>query len=139
PAELIPAQPSVHGIDFASFTGEAQQILRQASLSIGTTEEFKRLQDEVEPRAELKRNAQHFPEIDRSHRGDPFTGLRPAFDTRLRNFKLARSRAADLIFHNDDVELASSFSVSEEALGPESVAAFEPWLEGESPTTAQSR
>jgi spore germination cell wall hydrolase CwlJ-like protein len=140
PTELIPAQPSALGIDFGSFTGEAQQILRQASLSIGTSEEFKRLPDEVEPRAELKRNAQHFPEIDRSHRGDPFTGLRPAFDTRLRNFPgLARFRAADLIFHHDDVEPASSFSVSEEALGPESVAAFEPWLDGESPTTAQSR
>ncbi len=139
PAELIPAQPSALGIDFGSFTGEAQQFLRQASLSIGTSEEFKRLPDEVEPRADLKRNAGYFPEIDRSRRGDPLAGLRPAFDTRLRNFPgLARFRAAELIFRHGDVEPASSFSASDEALGPDSVAAFEPWLEGESPTTVHS-
>ena len=139
PAELIPAQPSDLGIDFGSFTGEAQQILRRASLSIGTSDEFKRLPDEVEPRADLKRNVRQFPEIDRSRRGDPLAGLRPAFDTRLRNFPgLARFRAAELIFRDDDVESPSSFSVSEEASGPQSVSAFEPWQEGESPTTAQS-
>jgi spore germination cell wall hydrolase CwlJ-like protein len=139
PAVLIPAQPSAFGIQFGNFTGAAQLILRQASLSIGTTDEFKRLPDEVEPRPDLKRNAGQFPEIDRSHRGDPLAGLRPAFDTRLRNFPgLVRFRAADLIFRHDEVEPASSFSASEEALGPESVAAFEPWLAGESPTTARS-
>jgi spore germination cell wall hydrolase CwlJ-like protein len=138
PAELIPAQPSALGIDFGSYTGD-QQILRQASLSIGMSEEFKRLPDEVEPRADLKRNARRFPEIDRSRRGDPFAGLRPAFDSRLRNFPgLARFRAAGLIFRHDEVEPESSFSALDEALGPEGVAAFEPWLEGESPTTARS-
>ena len=139
PADLIPTQPSAFHIDFGSFTSEAQQILRQASLSIGAGEEFKRLPDEIEPRAVLKRNARQFPEIDRSRRGDPLAGLRPTFDTRLRNFPgLVRFRAAELIFRHDDVDPASSFSAAEEALGPESVAAFEPWLEGESPATAQS-
>ncbi len=93
-AGLIPAQPPELAIDVGSFPGEARQILRQASLSIGASEEFSRLADEVEPRADLKRNARQFPEIDRTHRGDPLAGLRPAFDSRLRNFPgLGRLRA----------------------------------------------
>ncbi len=94
PAALIPAQPPELAIDVGSFPGEARQILRQASLSIGASEEFSRLADEVEPRADLKRNSRQFPEIDRTHRGDPLAGLRPAFDSRLRNFPgLGRLRA----------------------------------------------
>jgi hypothetical protein len=142
PAELVPAQPpSALGIDLGTFPGEAQQMLREASLSVGAKEEFnRRLAEEVEPRADLKRNAREFPKIDRTHRGDPLAGLRPAFDTRLRNFPgLLRFRAGDLIFRRDTAELASSFSSGDEVLGPESVAVFEPWTEGESPPTAQSR
>jgi spore germination cell wall hydrolase CwlJ-like protein len=139
PAELIPPQPSGRGVDSGSFAGEAGQILQQASLSLGASGEFKRLPDEIEPRADMKRHAQKSPVIDRSRRGDPLAGLRPAFDTRLRNFPaLARLRAGRLLFRHDDFDPASSFSATEEALGPESVAAFEPWLEGESPATAQS-
>ncbi|MCI0599656.1 MAG: cell wall hydrolase [Beijerinckiaceae bacterium] len=137
PADLVPANPSVPGPDFGSFAGEAQNILHEASLAIGASEEFKRLPDEVEPRADLKRDIREFPEIDRSRRGDPLAGLRPAFDTRLRHFHwLSRFRAGELIFHYDETEPASGFAVSNEAIGPESVAAFEPWPDGESPTTA---
>jgi hypothetical protein len=142
PAELVPAQPpSALGIDLGTFPGEAQQMLREASLSVGAKEEFnRRLAEEVEPRADLKRNAREFPKIDRTHRGDPLAGLRPAFDTRLRNFPgLLRFRAGDLIFRRDTAELANSFSSGDEVLGPESVAVFEPWTKGESPPTAQSR
>jgi spore germination cell wall hydrolase CwlJ-like protein len=139
PAELIPEQPSGLGIDAGSFAGEAQQILQQASLSFGASGEFKRLPDEIEPRADLKRHARKFPEIDRSGRGDPLAGLRPAFDTRLRNFPgLARFRAGQLLFHHDDFEPPGNFSALEVPVGPESVAAFEPWPEGENPATAQS-
>ncbi len=141
PAELIPAQPSALGIDLGTFPGEAQPMLRQASLSIGAKEEFnRRVAEEIEPRADMKRNARDFPEIDRTHRGDPLAGLRPAFDTRLRNFPgLLRFRAGDSIFRRDTAGLAGSFSSGDEALGPESVAAFEPWTESENPTRAQSR
>jgi hypothetical protein len=80
PAELIPAgqsaQSSGLAIDFGGLSGEVGKLLRQASLSIGNDEEFRRLPDEVEPRAVLKRNARLFPSIDRSHKGDPLAGLR---------------------------------------------------------------
>ncbi len=83
PAVLIPPQPAALGLDFDRFPDEARKIWREASLSIGDGEEFKLLPDEIEPRADLKRNARRFPEVDRSNKGDPLAGLRPAFDTRL--------------------------------------------------------
>jgi spore germination cell wall hydrolase CwlJ-like protein len=140
PVVLVPAQPSAAGIEFASFAGEPRKLLRKASLSIGGAEEFKRLPDEIEPRTDLKRDVRMFPEIDRSHRGDPLIGLRPAFDARLRNAHgLASMRADDAIFHYDETEPAAGLSELDEISGPESVATFEPWPDGERPTTAPAR
>ncbi|MGH6820366.1 MAG: cell wall hydrolase, partial [Methylocella sp.] len=140
PAVLVPAQPPALGLDFGKFPGEARKVLREARLSIGGGEEFKRLPDEIEPRADLKRNARRFPEVDRSNKGDPLAGLRPAFDTRLRDSQgLAKFRADDLIFHHDETRPAGAFAVrDDEASGPDSVAAFEPWTVGDSPVTAHS-
>ena len=138
PAVLVPAQPPALGLDFGTFPGEALKLLRQASLSIGDGEEFKRLPDEIEPRADLKHNARRFPEVDRSNKGDPLAGLRPAFDTRLRDSKgLASFRADDLIFRHDETRPANAIAVpNDEASGPDS--GFEPWPAGDSPVTAHS-
>jgi Cell Wall Hydrolase len=140
PTVLVPAQPMAFGLDFGKFPGEARKALRQASLSIGGSDEFKRLPDEIEPRADLKRNARLFPVVDRSNKGDPLAGLRPAFDTRLRDSQgLANFRADDQIFHHDETRPAGAFAVpDDEASGPNSVAAFEPWPAGDSPVTAHS-
>jgi cell wall hydrolase len=140
PAVLVPAQPLTLGLDFGKFPGEARKVLRQASLSIGDDEEIKRLPNEIEPRADLKRNAQRFPEVDRSNKGDPLAGLRPTFDTRLRDSQgRAKFRADDLIFHHDETRPAGAFAVpDDEPSGPDSVAAFEPWPAGDSPVTAHS-
>src|ERR1700730_13343403 len=140
PAVLVPAQTPAFGLDFGKFPGDGRKVLREASLSIGGRDEFKRLPDEIEPRADLKRNARRFPEVDRSNKGDPLAGLRPAFDTRLRDSQgLATFRAGDLIFHHDETRPASAFAVpDDEASGPDSVAAFEPWPAGDSPVTAHS-
>jgi spore germination cell wall hydrolase CwlJ-like protein len=140
PIVLVPPQPPALRLDFGKFPGEARKVLRQARLSTGGGEEFKRLADEIEPRADLKRNARQFPEVDRSNRGDPLAGLRPAFDTRLRDSQgLAKFRANDLIFHHDEAQPAAAFAVpDDEASGPDSVAAFEPWPVGDSPVTAHS-
>ena len=140
PAVLVPAQPPALGLDFGKFPGEARKVLREASLSVGGSDEFKRLPDEIEPRADLKRNVRRFPEVDRRNKGDPLAGLRPAFDTRLRDSQgFAKFRADDLIFQRDETRPAGTFAVlDDEASGPDSVAAFEPWPAGDSPVTAHS-
>ncbi|MGH6856654.1 MAG: cell wall hydrolase [Methylocella sp.] len=138
PAVLVPAQPPALGLDFGKFSGEARKLLREASLSIGGSEEFKRLPDEIEPRADLKRDARRFPEVDRSNKGDPLAGLRPSFDTRLRDSQgLAGFRADALIFHYDETSLEGAFAVpDDEASGPG--RGFQPWPAGESPVTAHA-
>jgi hypothetical protein len=138
PAVLIPPQPAALGLDFDRFPDEERKIWREASLSIGDGEEFKRLPDEIEPRADLKRHARRFPEVDRSNKGDPLAGLRPAFDTRLLDSHgLASLRAEDLIFHHDETQPAGVFALPDgNASGP--VSGFEPWPDGDSPVTAHS-
>jgi Cell Wall Hydrolase len=140
PAVLVPAQPPMLDLDFGKFPGEARKVLQEASLSIGGGEEFKRLPDEIEPRTELKRNARRFPEVNRSNKGDPWAGLRPAFDARLRDSQdLADFRADHVIFQHDESWPAGAFAVpDEEASGPDSVATFEPWPTGDGPVTAHS-
>jgi hypothetical protein len=143
PAELVPADPSAQAsdlvIDFGGLSGEAGKFLREASLSIGNGEDFRRLPDEIEPRADLKRNAGLFPSVDRTHKGDPLVGLRPEFDSRLRETHgLAKLRAEDLLFHHDENLPPARFAVPDgEAAATESTA-FEPWPDGESPATAQT-
>jgi hypothetical protein len=108
--------------------------LRQASLSIGDAQEFKRLPDEIEPRADLKRNARRFPEVDRSNQGDPLAGLRPTRFSSPRQFPRRRSD-----FHHDETQPAGAFAVpDDEPSSPGSVAAFEPWPLANSPVTAHS-
>ena len=144
PAELIPAgqsaQSSGFASDFGGLSGEVGKLLRQASLSIGDGEEFRRLPDEIEPRAVLKRNARLFPSIDRSHKGDPLAGLRPGFDSRLRApHGLARLRAGEMLFHHDENLPAAGFTVAEDEAGVSmGFDSFEPWLNSESPATAHS-
>ena len=143
PAMLIPAsppaQPSGLAIDFGELTGEAGKILREASLSIGGGEDFRRLPDEIAPRADLKRNAREFPSVDRSHKGDPFVGLRPEFDSRLRQSDgLANLRAGDLLFRHDEDLPAAGFPVARDEAAANSATDFVPWLDGDSPATAHS-
>jgi spore germination cell wall hydrolase CwlJ-like protein len=140
PAVLIPARVASPSGDFGRFQGEAGRLLRQASLAIGAAEEFKRLADEIEPRPDLKLNARRFPAVDRARKGDPLVGLRPTFDARLRQSGgLANLRAHDLLFAHDEAWPTGGFALIEaETAGPDSVAAFEPWPDGETPTTAHS-
>ncbi|QBR71039.1 cell wall hydrolase [Beijerinckiaceae bacterium] len=140
PALLVPPSIVSLGIDFNMFSGKARKLLREASLSIGDDDEFKRLPDEIEPRADVKHNAQIFPSVDRSHKGDPFVGLRPTFDSKLRELGgVAYLRAHDLIFHHDETGPTGGFAFLDgDVAGPDSVASFESWPDGESPTTAHS-
>jgi spore germination cell wall hydrolase CwlJ-like protein len=141
---LVPPSAALQMTDLvqladAPFGDKPQGLVQQASLALGAPDDFKTMASEREPRADLKHNAHAFPQIDRSHKGDPVVGLRPTFDTKMRRpGGLALIRADDLLFNHDENSPTGGFSAADEAAGPESVENFEPWPDGESPTTAPS-
>ena len=110
---------------------------------------------DMPPRATLKSHVRLVPSsivpqsllpiVDRQHRGDPFVALRPALDARLRAMgDLAALRINALYFSQALLPgqggLAAAFAPGDSAApGPESVAAFEAWPDGESPVTHASR
>ncbi len=61
PTELVPTQIAGLGGDLPSLSGLTPRILLKASLAVGEPEEFTRLPDELEPRADLKPNPPAFP------------------------------------------------------------------------------
>jgi spore germination cell wall hydrolase CwlJ-like protein len=81
PDELVPA---VSGRIHLAYAGGAI-LLREARLNIGEADDFReRPPAESEPRRDLKPRSTGFPEANRATKGDPFVGLRPTFDARLR-------------------------------------------------------
>jgi len=125
------------GVFAANEASSGRGLLREARLYSGAPTLYPDAPEEMEPRADIKKNARVFPEIDRSHKGDPLVGLRPSLSGRLRQDNgVARVRAELLAFTTDRSGLVSSFSPAEGAApGPEAVAAFEPWAAGENPVT----
>lgn len=114
----------------------ARGLLREARLSVGDKADFAPLADEIAPRADLKRNARLFPRIDRSKKGDPVVGLRPTFDAKLRRpGGMTALRASELLSPDELLPGSLLAPADGPAPGPESVETFEPWAEGESPTT----
>ena len=80
PADLVPAVDRMH---IAHAGGAAPLLL--ARLNIGQPVDFlDRPPAEHEPRRDLKPKASSFPKANRESKGDPFVGLRPTFDARLR-------------------------------------------------------
>ncbi|ACK50085.1 cell wall hydrolase SleB [Methylocella silvestris BL2] len=149
PSNLIPQEIASLGGAFAATPGvsadessaplaNAPRFLREASLFAENAGRHERLADEIEPRADRKHNAAPAPTIARAGKGDPTVGLRPTFDARLRREGgLANLRAHDLLFEHEDAWPVGGFEASEaDFAGPDSVAAFEPWPDGETPTTA---
>ncbi len=135
PDDLVPALPVLTG-DLGAVRPE-RVPLREARLAIGSPAEAHKASEDVPPKLVLKPNAHAFPLIDRAKRGDPAIGLRPSFDAKLRKEggygDFVRS---DLMFRHDETSPYSAFSPSAgEIEGPDSVASFEPWAEGENPTT----
>jgi len=137
PQDFGPLPGAFETSGLSSGASSGRGMLREARLYSGAPSLYPDAPDEMEPRADLKKNAKIFPDIDRSHKGDPLVGLRPSFSGRLRqNDGLARVTAELLTFATDRSGLASGFVAAEgPAPGPESVAAFEPWAAGENPVT----
>ncbi len=135
PLDLIPRMSALTGGVAPIGTGRA--ILREARLTIGAPEEFHTVPDEMAPKLVLKPNVRAFPLVDRARKGDPTVGLRPSFDAKLRHRGgYTAFVESDMAFRINENSLASTFQpLDGEAEGPDSVAHFEPWGEGESPTT----
>ncbi|MGO9672797.1 MAG: cell wall hydrolase [Methylocella sp.] len=145
PDDLIPVQITGLGgagdgrkTEWGAGWDAMPRLLRQASLAIGADEPAGRLTEEIEPRADLKRRAENAPTIDHTHKGDPDVGLKPTFDARLRQSGgLANLRAHDALFEHDESSPVGALEPPDgDFAGPDSVAAFEPWPDGETPTTA---
>jgi spore germination cell wall hydrolase CwlJ-like protein len=63
---------------------EAAPEIRLASLTVGDSRDFVGASQEYEPRGDIKPDSHGFPVSNDSDRGDPFVGLRPTFDSKLR-------------------------------------------------------
>jgi len=139
PIDLVPRGDIFTG-NLGTF-GSGRGLLREARLAIGAPEDFAALPDEIAPRGDLKIQARHFPIVDRAHKGDPAVRLRPTFDTKLRGPNgISKYMAGILTFRHDETSPATTFEPAEgEPQGPEAVASFEPWGDGESPTTQRTR
>ncbi len=93
--------------------------------------------DEIEPRADLKAGAVSFPLVDRGNKGDPAIGLRPTFDTRLRQpGGLKTLRESQFIAPHDDALPAASFSLQDAGAPLDGATSFSPWAAGENPEDA---
>ena len=62
----------------------SEPLWQMASLVIGNKAELASVSDEIEPRAQLKHPAGPFPEVNATMKGDPYIGLRPSLEGRLR-------------------------------------------------------
>ena len=62
--------------------GQADGLIQTARLAVGGQQELRAAPDESEPHVEMKPAANAFPEVDRTHKGDPIVSIRPSFETR---------------------------------------------------------
>lgn len=117
-------------------------LWQSARLIPGEATDYARLSDEIEPRAVGKRNGAAQSTIDRSGKGEPLVGVRPSFDTPLRDpGGFADFETAGLVFSIDESLPVGGFTIlADEGNGEETLATagFEPWPDGEHPTTARS-
>lgn len=117
-------------------------LWQSARLIPGEATDYARLSDEIEPRAVGKGNVNAPSMIDRSGKGDPLVGVHPTFDAALRDpGGFADFETAGLVFSIDESLPVGGFTILEdEGKGEETLAAagFEPWPDGEHPTTARS-
>ena len=95
PDDLVPATSAALTGNLGAMLGPDRLPVVPASLAVGPADAFRAFKDEIEPRRDLKRSVGAMPAIDRSHKGDPNVGLRPTFDTRMRDPRRIGPRAAE--------------------------------------------
>lgn len=150
PENLIPSTPARAAIGMGGFgmdrlaVDPAAAAIRNARLFVGEPEELAIPADDTAPRADIKpqlrRDALAFPQIDRSKKGDPSVGLRPAFDAKWRGGAGMRAaRATTLWYGHNESNPVAIFSVPEAAaLEPRTDSQFEQWTDDEETQTPAS-
>ncbi|WP_442756524.1 cell wall hydrolase [Methylocystis sp. JAN1] len=89
------ATPAPAALQLASFgeiatgelglSGQSRALVQSARLMVGAPDDLRSIPDEREPHVDLKPDVRHFPEVDRTHKGDPIVAMRPSFETRVIN------------------------------------------------------
>jgi spore germination cell wall hydrolase CwlJ-like protein len=62
---------------------QSRALAQSARLMVGAPEDVRSIPDEREPNVDLKPGARDFPQVDRTHKGDPVIAMRPGFETRV--------------------------------------------------------
>jgi spore germination cell wall hydrolase CwlJ-like protein len=133
PGDLIPATVSgpAFGLD-----PQGWRATQAARLDQGGPSEFDQMPEEIQPRIVLKAHIHGFPDIDRTHRGDPAVGLRPTFGSQLEQpGGLAALRTHQIMFASAETFQSDAFVAGVAAAAPK-VASFTAWPAGETPTSA---
>ncbi len=65
--------------------GQTRALVQSARLVVGAQEDVRSIPDEREPHVDLKPDVKNFPEVDRTHKGDPLVAMRPGFETKVIN------------------------------------------------------
>lgn len=63
--------------------GQTRALVQSARLMVGAPDDLRAIPDESEPHVDLKPDVRHFPEVDRTHKGDPVVAMRPGFETQV--------------------------------------------------------
>ncbi|XCP57376.1 cell wall hydrolase [Methylocystis echinoides] len=66
-------------------SGQSRALVQSARLMVGAPDDLRSIPDESEPHVDLKPDVRNFPEVDRTHKGDPIVAMRPGFETRVIN------------------------------------------------------
>jgi hypothetical protein len=86
----------------------AENLGLEARLTLGSPDDLAAVDDEIEPKGDLKQSGLGIPSVDRSRRGDPFIGLRPGFDARLNRHDSRNQSGASAYSAVDDSSLDAS-------------------------------
>jgi hypothetical protein len=106
-ANVTDDQPSLASALSGDFAyGQTRRPIELARLTEGGPFDLHSSPDEHEPNIDLKPNAANFPEVDRSHKGDPVVAMRPSFETRLQGGGAAPDLAFRVFGASTQVALA---------------------------------
>lgn len=138
PADLVPDVSDAPRSLFSLLGLPSGAVYQLARREIGEPKDFVAVPEEgVEPRIVLKPDVHGFPKVDRTHKSDPWIGLRPTFNSRLRlPGGLAAAHLEGSALAGETYLAFDGFARFDgNAPGPDSVASFQPATEGETATT----